>query len=120
MTSPEVEAVLARGDAASERAARWLRDLLLGAGLGLTEGARPRWGSVNFRHPVAGYVAGIFPKDGHALLVIEHGAFLDGFDDVFDGGGKQIRTIEVRDAPDPRADRIVDAVLAEIALRAAP
>ena len=116
----DAERILTRGDAGAERAARWLRDLVRSSGLDLDERPRPRWGSLNYHHPAAGYVCGVFPRDGHAILVIEHGAALEGFDDVFDERGGQIAKILVESVPDPRAARIVDAVIAEVALRAAP
>ena len=119
MASADIEEILTRGDASSERAARWVRDLMIGGPFDFEERPRSGWQSVSFHHPEAGYVAGLFPRDKDALLVIEHGAALDGFDDVFDGGGKQVRNITVRDVPDPRAERIIDVLLAAIAFRLA-
>lgn len=116
----DAERILTRGDAAAERAARWLRDLVRSSGLDLDERPRARWGSLNYHHPAAGYVCGVFPRDGHAIVVIERGAALDGFDDVFDERGGQIAKIVVESVSDPRATRIVDAVIAEVALRSAP
>jgi hypothetical protein len=114
------ERILTRGDAAAERAAWWLRDLVCSSGLDLDERPRARWGSLNSHHPAAGDVCGVFPRDGHAIMVIEHGAAVDGFDDVFDERGGQIAKIVMESVPDARAARIVDAVIAEVALRAAP
>ena len=38
--------------------------------------ARLSWGSVNYRHPKAGFVCAIFPMEDHVSLVFEHGRLL--------------------------------------------
>ena len=111
----DADAILTRCDDAGEACARWVRGVVLAAGVELDERPRAGWGSLSYHHAAAGYVCGVFPRDGHARLVIEHGAHLDGFDDVFDEVGGQIATIVVRAVPDARRERIVDAILAEIA-----
>jgi hypothetical protein len=63
-------------------------------------------------------VCGIFPRRGEAALVVEHGAALGPVREVFDQVGAQVGTVVIREVPDPRAARIVDAVAAEIGLRA--
>jgi hypothetical protein len=104
-------------DDAGRVAAMWLRELIQ-ARLDLEERARPGWRALTYHHPNAGYVAGVFPREGHAELVIEHGAFLDGFADLWDAVGGQVGKILVTAVPDARSDAILDAILAEIALRA--
>jgi hypothetical protein len=111
------DAILGRYGPDGDRAARWLRGVIDDAGLHLDERPRPGWVCLTYHHPDAGYVVGIFPRDGHAQLVVEHGAALDGFDDLFDEVGGQIAKVIVRDVPDPRRERIVDAVVAAISAR---
>ena len=116
--SAAVQQILSAGDADGAKAARRLRQVVRGIGVDLDERPRPGWQSLTSHHPQAGYVVGIFPRHGHAQLVVEHGAALDGFDDLFDRFGKQMAAVIVRDVPDPRGDRIVDVVLAAVAARA--
>ena len=115
-----VDEILAWAGADGERAARWLRELITASGIELDERPRAGWKALAYHHPDAGYVGGIFPRPGRAELVIEHGASLEGFDDVFDEVGGQIAKVLVSAVPDARSEAIVDALLAEIALRSAP
>jgi hypothetical protein len=112
--------ILSRHGPEGERAGRWLRNVLEASGLGLHERPRAGWISLTYHHPDAGYVVGVFPRDGRAELVVEHGARLDGFDDLFDEVGGQIAKVIVRRVPDPRRERIVDAVIAAIAAQHDP
>lgn len=111
------DAILSRFGPDGDRAARWLRRVIDESGLDLEERLRPGWACLAFHHPDAGYVVGIFPRDGHAQLVVEHGAALDGFDDLFDEVGGQIAKVIVRAVPDPRRERIVDSIVAAISAR---
>ena len=78
--------------------------------------ARLGWGSVNFRHPRAGFVCAVFPMEDHVSLVFERGRQLAS--PLLEGDGKQVRFIRF----EPGADLPVDALailLAEaIALKA--
>jgi len=51
------------------------------------------WGSVNFRHPGAGFVCAVFPMADHVSLVFEHGRQLDNASGLLQGNGKQVRFI---------------------------
>src|SRR6218665_2369395 len=53
--------------------------------------ARLGWGSVNYRHPKAGFVCAIFPMEDHVSLVFEHGRLLSS--SLLEGDGKQVRYI---------------------------
>ena len=78
--------------------------------------ARIGWGSVNYRHPKAGFVCAIFPMDDHVSLVFEHGRQLSS--PLLEGDGKQVRFIRfVPGAPIPEDDLAI--LIAEaIALKA--
>ncbi len=77
--------------------------------------ARLGWGSVNYRHPRAGFVCAIFPMEDHVSLVFEHGRLLSS--PLLEGDGKQVRYI--RFAPgDPIPEDEIAILLAEaIALK---
>lgn len=115
LTNPDAEHLLGGVEPTGGSCARWLRDLITDAEPGLEERVRPGWVALTYHHPQAGYVVGVFPRPGHAQLVIEHGAAMTGFDDVFDGGGRQIRKVVVASVPDPRQERLKDLVAASIA-----
>jgi len=51
------------------------------------------WGSVNFRHPKAGFVCAVFPMADHVSLVFEHGRLLSNAGGLLQGDGKQVRFI---------------------------
>ena len=53
--------------------------------------ARLGWGSVNYRHPEAGFVCAIFPMGDYVSLVFEHGRLLSS--PLLQGNGKQVRFI---------------------------
>ncbi len=108
--------VVAGADRLGREAAEWLCALIRER-LELDEKPQPGWRAVTFHHPEAGYVVGVFPRTGHAQLIVEHGAALDGFDDLFDEVGAQIAKVIVISVPDPRGPDIIDAVLASIATR---
>jgi hypothetical protein len=116
-----LDEVLRMADRQGAEAAGWLRDLIRAIDVPFEERTRSGWQALTFHHPDAGYVVGIFPRTGCAELIVEHGADLDAFADVFDGdGGSQIRKVIVCTVPDPRSERIVDVILAAIASRLTP
>ena len=41
-----------------------------------SEKAYPGWHGIGYRHPVAGYLGGIFPQHGHVRLLFEFGVLL--------------------------------------------
>ena len=78
--------------------------------------ARLGWGSVNYRHPRAGFVCAIFPMEDHVSLVFEHGRQLSS--PLLEGDGKQVRFI--RFAPDAEIpeDELAILLAEAIALKA--
>lgn len=74
------------------------------------------WGSINFRHPQAGFVCAVFPMPDHVSLVFEHGRQLSS--PLLQGTGQQVRFIRF-DPGDPVPRDELAILLAEaIALRA--
>jgi hypothetical protein len=63
-----------------------------------SERAYPGWHGIGYRHPVAGYVCGIFPLEDRVRLGFERGVELYDPDDVLSGEGTRVRYLEVRRA----------------------
>ena len=78
--------------------------------------ARLGWGSVNYRHPVAGFICAIFPMEDHVSLVFEHGRLLTS--PLLEGDGKQVRYIKLLPGKDIPEDEIAILIAEAIALRA--
>jgi hypothetical protein len=78
--------------------------------------ARLGWGSVNYRHPVAGFVCAIFPMEDHVSLVFEHGRQLSS--PLLEGDGKQVRYIRFVPGDDIPEDDIAILLAEAIALKA--
>lgn len=76
------------------------------------------WGSVNFRHPKAGFVCAVFPMVGHVSLVFEHGRQLADEGRLLQGDGRQVRFIPLQPGQ-PIPEQALGLLLAEaIALKA--
>ncbi|MBN9315181.1 MAG: DUF1801 domain-containing protein [Devosia sp.] len=78
--------------------------------------ARLGWGSVNFRHPRAGFVCAIFPMEDHVSLVFEHGRQLSS--PLLKGDGKQVRFIRFAPDADIPEDELAILLAEAIALKA--
>ena len=74
------------------------------------------WGSVNFRHPAAGFVCAVFPMPDHVSLVFEHGRQLDS--PLLQGEGRQVRFIPFRPGDAVPRDELAILFAEAIALRA--
>jgi hypothetical protein len=74
------------------------------------------WGSVNYRHPAAGFVCAIFPLEDHVSLVFEHGRQLSS--PLLEGDGKQVRFIRLVPGAALPIDEIGLLLAEAIALRA--
>lgn len=84
----------------------------------LTERVYPGWDGVGFRHPDAGYVCAIYPREQEqeVRLLFEHGVRLDDPEGLLEGAGTQTRFIRVRKRDDQLAaaiGRYVHAAVAE-------
>lgn len=76
------------------------------------------WGSVNFRHPKAGFVCAVFPMADRVSLVFEHGRLLGNDSGLLEGNGRQVRFIPFRPGQ-PVPEEALGMLLAEaVALRA--
>src|SRR5688500_9751140 len=89
------EIVAAHGPAV-EALALALRRIVLDVEPGLAERTYPGWRAVGYRHPDAGYVCGLFPREDRATLVFERGAELDDPDGLLTGSGTQTREVVLR------------------------
>ena len=78
--------------------------------------ARLGWGSVNYRHPKAGFVCAIFPMEDHVSLVFEHGRLLSS--PLLEGDGKQVRYIRFEPGAEIPEDEIAILLAEAIALKA--
>ena len=78
--------------------------------------ARLGWGSVNYRHPKAGFVCAIFPMEDHVSLVFEHGRLLSS--PLLEGDGKQVRYIRFEPGAKIPEDEIAILLAEAIALKA--
>jgi hypothetical protein len=76
--------------------ALWVREVVLAAEPELVERVYHGWDGVGFRHPDAGYVCAIYPRDAEVHLLFEHGARLDDPDGLLEGEGAQTRHVAVR------------------------
>jgi hypothetical protein len=98
--------------------ALWVREAVLTSEPDLTERVYRGWDGIGFRHPDAGYVCGIYPREQEQeiRLLFEHGGRLEDPERLFDGAGTQTRFIRVRERDDPLAaaiGRYVHAAVAE-------
>lgn len=74
------------------------------------------WGSVNFKHPKAGFVCAVFPMADHVSLVFEHGRQLSS--PLLEGEGKQVRYVVFRPGGSIDTDALAILIAEAIALRA--
>lgn len=74
------------------------------------------WGSVNYRHPDAGFVCALFPLEDHVSLVFEHGRQLSS--PLLEGDGKQVRFIRLVPGTPLPIDEIGLLLAEAIALKA--
>ena len=98
--------------------ALWVRGLVLAGEPDLTERVYPGWDGIGFRHPDAGYVCAIYPREQEreVRLVFEHGVRLDDPEGLLQGAGTQTRFIRVRERDDRLAavlGRYVHAAVAQ-------
>jgi hypothetical protein len=98
--------------------ALWVREAVLAGEPDLTERVYLGWGGIGFRHPDAGYVCAIYPReqDQEVRLLFEHGVRLDDRESLLEGAGTQTRFIRVRERDDRLAaaiGRYVHAAVAE-------
>ena len=78
--------------------ALWMRELVLAGEPDLTERVYPGWDGIGFRHPDAGYVCAIYPREQEqeVRLLFEHGVRLEDREGLLEGAGTQTRFIRLR------------------------
>jgi hypothetical protein len=75
----------------------WTRGVVLEAEPDFAERVYRGWHGIGFRHPEAGYVCAIYPRDDdHVDLLFEHGASLADPDGLLAGEGAQTRFYRVK------------------------
>ena len=113
MTPEDILAAHAPGvRALAERLRRLVLDVVPDA----HERAYPGWRAIGYRHPRAGYFAGIFPEEGAVRLAFEWGALLSDPDGLLQrgpSGGKRVRYAVL-----PPGDDIPEGPLALLLLEA--
>lgn len=98
--------------------ARQLTDAVRRLRPDLVPHVRLGWGSVNFRHPKAGFVCAVFPMTDRVSLVFEHGRLFSNASGLLQGEGKQVRFIPFRPGQ-PIPEEVLGLLLTEaIALKA--
>ncbi|MGY1806550.1 DUF1801 domain-containing protein [Blastococcus sp. SYSU D00669] len=108
---PEVQQLLDEHTDGVARTALELRRVLLEGHPELTERVRPGWHSLNYRHPTAGYVAGLFPLADRVRLVLERGAELPDPEGRLRGEGlRTVRYLEVVDEDDVDRELVLELV----------
>ena len=74
-----------------------LRRIVRGAAPDATEHGYPGWRGIAYRHPVAGYICGIFPQKDNVRLLFEYGQHLPDPAGLLSGGGSQTKWMPVRE-----------------------
>jgi hypothetical protein len=94
--------------------------------IGLVRDLRPEltpkvqfgWGTINFRHPVAGFLCAVYPAREHVALIFQQGRLLDSPLLIDDGKVKQVRWIPLRPGEELPVDDIGILLAEAVALRA--
>jgi hypothetical protein len=97
--------------------ALWVREAVLAGEPDLTERVYRGWDGIGFRHPDAGYVCAIYPREQEVRLLFEHGVRLTDDEGLLEGAGSQTRFIRVRERNDRLAAAIGRYVHAAVAQR---
>lgn len=116
----ELDALLQRHEEPVAAQARAVVGALREIGHGLTAKVQRGWGSVNFRHPRAGFICAVFPqaRERNVILVFEHGKLLSSPLLVDNGKVTQVRWIPFMPGDAIPVDEIAILIAEAIALRA--
>ena len=101
---------------ACERAL-WVRDAVLAAEPNLSERVYGGWDGIGFRHPEAGYICAIYPRESEVRLLFEHGTRLDDPEELLEGEGTQTRCVTVNAVDDRLAGTLGHLVRDAVAQR---
>ncbi len=116
-SSDEARSYLRDQHPAATDLALWVRAAVRDADADLSERVYRGWRGIGFRHPEAGYVCGVFPKDDSVELLFEHGASLPDPRQVLRGSGAQTRVLVIREPSETLAATIREYVQQAIAQR---
>ncbi|WP_433372172.1 DUF1801 domain-containing protein [Streptosporangium sp. CA-115845] len=95
-----VEELLRGHDPQVAETALWLRDLVASALPDAKEKVWPGWHGFGYRHPTAGYLCGIFPRESEVSLFFEHGSCLPDPAGILRESGRRGRSVVLaRPAP---------------------
>jgi hypothetical protein len=97
--------------------ALWVRDAVLAAEPDLSERVYRGWDGIGFRHPEAGYICAIYPRESEVRLLFEHGTLLDDPEGLLEGEGTQTRYVTVRAVEDRLAETVGHLVRDAVAQR---
>ena len=75
------------------------------------------WGTINFRHPRAGFVCAVFAARDHVSLIFQDGKLLDSPLLTDDGKVKRVRWMPFRPGDELPVDEIAILIAEAIALR---
>lgn len=111
----DLDLLLRRVDPTIAETARHVAETVAALAPDLEGKARLGWGSVNFRHPRAGFVCAVFPMEDHVSLVFEHGRQL--VSPLLEGDGKQVRFIRFEPGATLPEDALAILLAEAIALK---
>ena len=106
-----------RPPAIAELAQR-LIDLIAAQRPEMTARVQLGWNTVNFKHPVAGFVVAVYPSREHVAVIYQQGRLLSSPLLVDDGKVKQVRWIPIKPGDEIPEDEIGILMAEAIALRA--
>lgn len=98
--------------------ARQLVDIIAAQRPDMTARVQLGWNTVNFRHPVAGFVVAVYPSNDHVAVIYQYGRLLSSPLLVDDGKVKQVRWIPIAPGDEIPEDEIGILLAEAIALRA--
>lgn len=113
----DLDDLLARFDAEVADLTRELVAVLAEVRPDFAAAVKSGWGSINYRHPKAGFICAIFPGTGRVQLMFEQGRLLSS--PLLRGGEelKQVRWVEMAPGRDIPVDEIAILIAEAIALR---
>jgi hypothetical protein len=112
----EIESYLREYHPTTADVALWTRDVIATTDPDLTARVYRGWQGIGLRHPEAGYVCGVFPRDDWVMLLFEHGASMTDPEGVLLGDGAQTRFLRVDEPSEEMAaliDRYVQQAVAQ-------
>lgn len=116
-TEDEVLAYLRERHASLYKLAAWTRAEVRAADPDFTEHIYRGWDGIGFRHPEAGYVCAVYPREERVELLFEHGASLVDPEGLLTGSGTQTRVYPITEPTGEARDAIRMLVQQAVAQR---